>query len=74
MATAERQVTRPPVRIGRIAGRTVLYVALGVIAVVMIAPFAWMVLTSLKTPADIASSVPPCTPATASSSPSGTPC
>ncbi|MFD6133799.1 carbohydrate ABC transporter permease [Isoptericola sp. NPDC056618] len=38
--------------------RTALYVALGVIAVVMVVPFVWMVLTSLKTPADIAASPP----------------
>jgi ABC-type glycerol-3-phosphate transport system permease component len=39
-------------------GRAALYVALGVIAVVMVVPFVWMVLTSLKTPADIAASPP----------------
>ncbi|WP_430595305.1 carbohydrate ABC transporter permease [Isoptericola sp. QY 916] len=38
--------------------RAALYVALGVIAVVMVVPFVWMVLTSLKTPADIAASPP----------------
>ncbi|SKC57336.1 carbohydrate ABC transporter permease [Krasilnikoviella flava] len=38
--------------------RAALYVALSVIAVVMVVPFVWMVLTSLKTPADIAASPP----------------
>ncbi|MFI2104229.1 carbohydrate ABC transporter permease [Isoptericola sp. NPDC019693] len=38
--------------------RAALYVALSVIALVMVVPFVWMVLTSLKTPADIAASPP----------------
>jgi ABC-type glycerol-3-phosphate transport system permease component len=38
--------------------RAALYVVLGAIAVVMVVPFVWMVLTSLKTPADIAASPP----------------
>lgn len=44
------------------ASRSVLYAALVVIAVVMIAPFVWMVLTSLKSPADIGASPPPLLP------------
>ncbi|BCJ38640.1 bicyclomycin resistance protein [Actinocatenispora thailandica] len=74
MATAERiagtpgrtdrRTGRPRPTAGRITGRTLLYLALAVIGVVMIAPFAWMVLTSLKTPADIASAHPHILPRT----------
>jgi multiple sugar transport system permease protein len=42
----------------RRGSRAALYVILGAIAVVMVVPFVWMVLTSLKTPADIAASPP----------------
>ncbi|MFE6973209.1 carbohydrate ABC transporter permease [Streptomyces sp. NPDC057682] len=42
---------RRPVRPGRIA----LYVTLGVVSLLMVVPFVWMVLTSLKTPVEIAS-------------------
>ncbi|MFE6967826.1 carbohydrate ABC transporter permease [Isoptericola sp. NPDC057653] len=38
--------------------KTALYVTLTVISVVMVVPFVWMVLTSLKTPADIAATPP----------------
>ncbi|MFJ3407333.1 carbohydrate ABC transporter permease [Promicromonospora sp. NPDC090134] len=38
--------------------RTALYVALTIIAVVMVVPFVWMILTSLKTPQDIAANPP----------------
>jgi len=38
--------------------KTALYVALTVISVVMVVPFVWMVLTSLKGPADIAATPP----------------
>ncbi|MFD6447686.1 carbohydrate ABC transporter permease [Promicromonospora sp. NPDC060204] len=38
--------------------RGALYVALTVIAVVMVVPFVWMILTSLKTPQDIAANPP----------------
>ncbi|MFD7309713.1 carbohydrate ABC transporter permease [Promicromonospora sp. NPDC059942] len=38
--------------------RMALYVALTVIAVVMVVPFVWMILTSLKTPQDIAANPP----------------
>ncbi|MEV4895869.1 carbohydrate ABC transporter permease [Nonomuraea sp. NPDC055795] len=48
----------------RLSRRIGLYAALSVIAVIMIAPFAWMVLTSLKTPADIGASPPPLLPTT----------
>ena len=39
-------------------GRIALYLTLTVISAVMIVPFVWMLLTSVKTPADIAA-VPP---------------
>ncbi|MFD9943642.1 carbohydrate ABC transporter permease [Nonomuraea sp. NPDC059023] len=48
----------------RLSRRIGLYAALSVIAVIMIAPFVWMVLTSLKTPADIGASPPPLLPTT----------
>ena len=38
--------------------RTALYVALTIIAVVMVVPFVWMILTSLKTPQDITANPP----------------
>jgi multiple sugar transport system permease protein len=38
--------------------RGALYVALTVIAVVMVVPFVWMILTSLKSPQDIAATPP----------------
>lgn len=41
-------------RVSRIA----LYVVLSVISVVMVVPFVWMVVTSLKTPTDIAATPP----------------
>ncbi|MET7645511.1 carbohydrate ABC transporter permease [Streptomyces sp. NPDC005426] len=37
------------------AGRIALYVTLSVISLLMVVPFIWMVLTSLKTPVEIAS-------------------
>lgn len=40
-----------PVPVGRIA----LYVSLSVVSLLMVVPFAWMVITSLKTPVEIAS-------------------
>ncbi|WP_329113271.1 carbohydrate ABC transporter permease [Streptomyces sp. NBC_01465] len=57
MATAELNKgellprTRKPVNWGRIA----LYAVLTVVSLLMVVPFVWMVLTSLKTPAEIAS-------------------
>lgn len=45
-------------RADRILGRIALYVILTVIAVVMITPFVWMILTSVKTPVDIAANPP----------------
>lgn len=36
-------------------GRIVLYLTLSVISLLMVVPFVWMVLTSLKTPVEIAS-------------------
>lgn len=36
-------------------GRVALYVTLALTSLLMVVPFAWMVLTSLKTPAEIAS-------------------
>ncbi|MEU1470331.1 carbohydrate ABC transporter permease [Streptomyces sp. NPDC005761] len=45
------EVKRKPVSAGRIA----LYATLSVISLLMVVPFIWMVLTSLKTPVEIAS-------------------
>lgn len=46
-----RPVSRRPVPAGRIA----LYAVLTVVSLLMVVPFVWMVLTSLKTPVEIAS-------------------
>ncbi|WP_406109363.1 carbohydrate ABC transporter permease [Streptomyces sp. NBC_01003] len=46
-----RLESRPRVSPGRVA----LYVTLALASLLMVVPFAWMVLTSLKTPAEIAS-------------------
>ncbi len=62
--TVEYAAARPGAGAGHLAGRAALYLALAVIAVVMIAPFGWMVLTSFKTPADIASATPHVLPRT----------
>lgn len=61
MATAElhkasarpRPARGPSTKVS--AGRIALYVTLAVISLLMVLPFIWMVLTSLKTPAEIAS-------------------
>jgi multiple sugar transport system permease protein len=43
-----------PAAPGAVAGTTLLYAALTVGALLMIGPFVWMVLTSLKTPSEVA--------------------
>ncbi|MEU6847499.1 carbohydrate ABC transporter permease [Streptomyces sp. NPDC046716] len=48
MATTD--IRRPPA-----PGRIALYVTLSVVALLMVLPFLWMVITSLKTPQEIAS-------------------
>lgn len=53
--------TTPAVR--RRLERGALYVVLTVIAMVMIVPFVWMILTSLKTPQDLAATPPSFLPA-----------
>ncbi|WP_372351662.1 carbohydrate ABC transporter permease [Streptomyces sp. KL116D] len=48
MATTDTR--RPPA-----PGRVALYVTLSLVALLMVVPFLWMIVTSLKTPAEIAS-------------------
>ncbi|MER5894525.1 carbohydrate ABC transporter permease [Streptomyces sp. NPDC001876] len=62
MATAELQkpapapVPRAPAKGKPVsAGRVALYVTLSAVSLLMMVPFVWMVLTSLKTPVEIAS-------------------
>ncbi|MEU0128020.1 MULTISPECIES: carbohydrate ABC transporter permease [unclassified Streptomyces] len=60
MATTELLKPAPAPRArtkgGRVpVGRVALYVTLSVVSLLMVVPFAWMVLTSLKTPVEIAS-------------------
>ncbi|WP_307804841.1 carbohydrate ABC transporter permease [Streptomyces sp. VRA16 Mangrove soil] len=53
MATTE--TVRPAARRPVPPGRIVLYVTLSVISLLMVVPFLWMIVTSLKTPQEIAS-------------------
>ncbi|MFD7427082.1 carbohydrate ABC transporter permease [Streptomyces sp. NPDC059818] len=62
MATAELHkpgAVRPPRPVAkggrRSSGRIALFLALCVVSLLMVVPFVWMVLTSLKTPVEIAS-------------------
>ncbi|MEU8697201.1 carbohydrate ABC transporter permease [Streptomyces sp. NPDC048680] len=62
MATAELHkpgAVRPPRTVAkgrrRSTGRIALFLALCVVSLLMVVPFVWMVLTSLKTPVEIAS-------------------
>ncbi len=54
-----RQLARPGRRPRRLVSSGLWYVLLTVLAVITVFPFAWMLLTSLKGPADAITSVPP---------------
>ena len=62
--SATTQQTAPPVvkvsdhRGRRVAMRTILFIVLTVGSLAMLLPFIWMILTSLKSPAELASSDP----------------
>lgn len=56
MATTELLEPAPALRRRTVPlGRIALYVTLSVVSLLMVVPFAWMVLTSLRTPVEIAS-------------------
>ncbi|MGZ8501606.1 MAG: carbohydrate ABC transporter permease, partial [Candidatus Limnocylindrales bacterium] len=58
-AVAARQLARPGRRPRRLVSSGLWYVLLTALAVITVFPFAWMLLTSLKGPADAITSVPP---------------
>ena len=63
-ALAGRKSGTPRVRPGRVVGSTVIYLCLVLVALAAIAPFLWMVTTSLKTTAESTAYPPSLLPAT----------